>query len=136
MTVQKRTTIEFLVLIVLATVLLGSLLPSIRYARREARDGLRRTELLSHKQKLEEINNKEGYYPLLYTAAPYQYVVLKSQRNQAIEWYLRTPLENKTAPASGFDEEYNIAYRIVEEEGASFYDICGGNFQCGASPRQ
>lgn len=125
---------EYAVLAVLALVLLISILPALRYARREKRDGVRRDALVELKHKLEEANNKLGYYPVTFSATPYQFVVTHGDGKKAIGWYIRTVLENKHADEKGFDFEgnHNFYYRLSSEHGSTFYDICGGDDTCGA----
>lgn len=125
---------EFIILACLALFLVVSILPSLQYARREKRDGIHLAALVEVKHTLEQVNNKLMYYPLDFSAAPYQFVVTHEEGKQAIGWYLRMSLENTHPAESGFDfeGEHNYYYRISQERGVTMYDICGGDERCGA----
>ncbi len=128
---DARARNEYLVIGGLLVLLLIFLLPSLREARREVRDGVRRTELIERKVELEQINNEIGYYPLEYDASPHEYMVLEHRGDAAIAWYLRARLEREGESQAGFDEEYNVFYEVTLEDGASYYYICGGEYTCG-----
>ena len=133
---QKRGWWEWGVLVGLAVLLLVFLSPSLLYVRQERRDGIRRTELRQFKQLMEERNNELGYYPIELNAAPHEFVVTDSEGEQAEGWYLRAWLENPAEPEVGFDEEYNVYYRIGREGEKTYYDICGGLERCGAKEHE
>jgi type II secretory pathway pseudopilin PulG len=119
-------------IVVLAIILmLLALIPSLQYARREVRDGMRRNELLAFKRELEQYFNKQENYPVEYDASPHEYVVLEDYEGGATHWYLRAELENRRMPTAGFDEEYNVFFRVLHQDQKTFYDICGGELRCG-----
>lgn len=62
---------------------------------------------------------------------PYLYCVIETDGERAIAWYLRARLERQTSPRAGFDDEYNIFFRVTHEQGKTLYDICGGTLRCG-----
>lgn len=124
----REMTIIGMLLIVLGI----SLLPSLAYARRERRDGMRRLELAELKHQLEIYNNEHKMYPLQFQTGPHQYVVTDSDDEQALGWYVRAKLENDRVPEAGFDNEGGRTYsfRIIRQRDITWYDICGGNFEC------
>lgn len=129
--------IEIFVFTVLILLFIGFLVPSLQYARRERQDGVRRDEIALLKQSLEQKNNEVGYYPIEFDASPYTYIVEQADAKAAIAWYLRTELENPSEEVNGFDEEggRNYYFRVVKEEGKTYYDVCGGTFTCGVDER-
>ncbi len=134
-TIARR---EVAMLIALLLILFLSLLPALQHARREARDGQRRQALDQAKDSLEQYFNKHNHYPLTFSiAGDASYTVTEKSSTEAKGWYLRTPLENKASATTGFDEEgnHNFYFRIVNEGGRSYYDICGGIDTCGAPVR-
>lgn len=128
---HSRAWYEIGVLGLLVVLLLGLSIPSLLHARKERRDGIRRTELLEFKRMLEEANNELGYYPAGFVASPHLYIAVEGDGDAATSWYLRAELENKAEEAHGFDEEYNVFYRIVRDGEKTYYDICGGESECG-----
>jgi len=136
MTVTARR--EYMVLIILLIIFLGFLYPSLRYARREARDGIRRDEVAQTKQELEQYFNKHEAYPFEFDASPHVYVVDEQNVVGATAWHIRAQLENRADDASGFDEEAgrNYYWRTGNADRAIYYDVCGGTATCGAPPRQ
>jgi len=126
--IRKR---EYIGLIVLVLLFSGLLLPALQQARREKRDGIRREEARNIKTAVEMYFNEYDFYPLEFNAGGHEYVVLKQAGQGASEFYIRAELENSGETAAGFDEEYNIYFRIVNEGGKTFYDICGGELRCG-----
>jgi len=122
---------EWGVVVSLVGVLLIMIMPSLWYARAEARDGIRRAELRSFKTLLEEKNNELGYYPMDVVVDPHEYRVLEHKGAAAVSWRLRAELENSRASEAGFDEEFNVYYRVFESGGQTFYEICGGEDRCG-----
>jgi type II secretory pathway pseudopilin PulG len=129
-TVAKR---EYLVLVVLVVILLASLYPALMHMRREARDGIRRNELVALKRQMEQHNNELGHYPTQFDAVPHRYVVLEQDGDKAVAWYIRAELENAPQPTAGFNEEHNVFYQVVRGGDRTFYDICGGEYQCGVT---
>ena len=127
---------EYIVLAALALILLATTFPALQYARREKRDGVRREALVEIKHKLEEANNKLGYYPVNFSAAPYTYMPTSVQGKEAVGWYLETKLENNLKPTSGFDYEgeHNFYFRIEKRPAGTYYQICGGTNTCGVKP--
>ncbi len=134
--VDKTAKNEYAVLGCLLVVFIMALLPALVHARREVRDGERRQELRQLKHALEMSNNKLGYYPKIFDAAPFTYVILAADGEAAIAWYIRALMENRAEPAAGLDLEYNMYYRIVNESGLTYYDICGGEFRCDVPANQ
>lgn len=128
---------EYVVVGCLLLLLATTLYPSLRYARREKRDGIRREALATLKTDMEQYYNKHNTYPLEFSADPYLYIVTEKDSKGAIGWYLRTQLENFHAVSAGFDLEggHNFYYRVVDEGGSTWYDICGGQSTCGAEKR-
>ncbi len=123
---------EYLVLVLCAIFLLVAIIPSLAYARREYRDGIERENVAGLKRKLEDFNNKKGYYPLEFSSGPYEYHVTKSEGKQALEWYVRTTLENPHETSSHYDAEegHNFWYRYIQKDNQMYYDICGGGPSC------
>jgi hypothetical protein len=134
--VNKVAKKEYIVLVCLALVLLATTLPALQYARREKRDGMRRDALVAMKRKLEEANNKLGYYPANFSAAPDTFVATSTKGKEALGWYLEVKLENNNRPTSGFDYEgdHNFYYRIQKRPDGTYYQICGGTNTCGVKP--
>lgn len=66
----------------------------------------------------------------------YTYCVVAVDGRGATAWYLRAQLERRQAPRAAFDAEegHNFFARVVREDGATFYDICGGTLRCGVPP--
>lgn len=122
---------ELVVVGVVCVVFVALLVPALRSARREARDGMRRADVLEVKHELEDYFNQYERYPLEFDAGPYQYVVTRAEGNAARAWYIRAQLENSAAPEAAFDLEYNIYYRVVRDGAVTYYDICGGELHCG-----
>lgn len=129
---DTRAKREYLVLALCAIVLLALLVPSLFYARREYRDGVERENIARLKRQLEDINNEKGYYPLTFSALPYEYHVTKADSIQALEWYVRGVLENPHESFSGFDAEegHNFWYRYMNDGNTTYYEICGGAPAC------
>ena len=102
------------------------------YARRETRDGIQREGLAHAKRTLEDVNNTLGYYPASFSAAPYEYYVTMKEGEKAVGWYVRAPIENPPKESRGYDAEegHNFFYRYVQENGKTFYEICGGEYSC------
>lgn len=123
---------EYLVLALCVIILLGLLLPSLMHARREYRDGGEKENIARLKRQLEDINNKQGYYPLMLSVAPYEYHVTKSEGEAALEWYIRGVLENYHENSSAYDAEegHNFWYRYINEGNGTYYEICGGGPSC------
>jgi type II secretory pathway pseudopilin PulG len=121
---------EILVVVVLIIILLVGVFFATLHARREVRDGVRRTEVRNIKHTLEMYFNEHETYPLSFNDAVHEYVVVEQDEKGATGWYVRAELENKAEPTSAFDLEYNIEYRIILEGGRTFYDLCGGNLKC------
>ena len=128
---ESKARYEFLVVGGLIVVLLLGVSFSMREARREKRDGLRRQGLIEQKIAIEQVNNELGYYPIDFNAGVYEFVVLEGNDVRTTHWYLRTMLERPGIERAGFDEEYNVFYRTGVENGVPFYDICGSEFHCG-----
>ncbi len=129
---------EYWVLALCAIVLLATIIPSLLHARREYRDGIERENVAGVKRQLEDFNNKKGYYPLEFSAAPYEYHVTKSEKGQAIEWYVRGVLENPHKISSEYDAEegHNFWYRYIEKDDKTYYEICGGGPSCDITSTQ
>ena len=127
---------EYIVLGLLVAVLLITIFPALQYARREKRDGARRDVLVEMKHRLEEVNNKLGYYPANFSAAPDTFVATSTKGKEAVGWYLETKLENNLQPTSGFDYEgnHNFYYRVERRADGTYYQICGGTNTCGVTP--
>ncbi len=107
-------------------------MPSLWYARREYRDGLQREALAGVKRKLEDVNNKLGYYPISFSAEPYEYYVTIEEGKKALGWYVRARLENWHQGGTAFDAEegHNFFYRYVQQDTTTYYEICGGELAC------
>lgn len=129
---ERRAIWEYMAVIILLGLLLFGLYPALRYARREHRDGIRRTEVIQLKRALETYYNEHEQYPLQFPAGAHQYVVTESDARQALAWYVRAQLENQPVETAQFDEEYNIYSRVVREGEQTFFDVCGGTSTCGA----
>jgi hypothetical protein len=108
------------------------LFPALLHARREARDGIRRTEIAHFKQALEHYYNEHTAYPLQFDASPHRYVVVTSDKRGATAWYLQAALENKSATFAGYDAEAerNYGYRVISAKGTTLYEVCGGTPTC------
>src|SRR3989344_891403 len=134
---QKTLRWELKTIVCLAILLLLSVIPSLLFAHREARDGAVRDHLAATKQRLEEVNNKLKYYPLTFDAAPFEYVVTAKNSKEALGWFLRAHLEQSLQPISAFDYEgdRNYYFRISQVGGQTLYDICGGTERCGSPPK-
>jgi len=130
---DKTAKIEWAVLALLSLIVIIAVIPSAIYARREVRDGIRRTETIQHKQELERIFNKNEAYPLNYQASPQQYVLVEEKNGQAIAWYIRAKLENRHEDKAAFDLEYNVYNRYLNKNGVTYFDICGGTSTCAIS---
>lgn len=128
-----RTRRELCAFAALVMVFVLALVPALFHARREARDGIRRAAMVQLKRELEGYYNKHERYPLTFDAKGYQYVVTKSDGTQAVSWYVRAELENRTDPVAVFDFEHNVYYRVVNDRGKTYYDVCGGTSRCGAA---
>ncbi|MBI3251602.1 MAG: hypothetical protein HYZ62_01690 [Candidatus Andersenbacteria bacterium] len=135
---EKALRWELQTVMCLAILLLLSIIPSLLFARREARDGAVRDQLAATKQKLEEINNQLKYYPLTFDASPFEYVVTEKNFQEALGWFLRARLEQSLKPISAFDYEgdRNYYFRISQIDGQTLYDVCGGTERCGAPPKK
>lgn len=133
---EKRGWWEWGVVGGLIVVLLVFLVPALLHARAERRDGIRRQEVRQFKQLMEERNNELGFYPYELDASPHVFVVTEGEGQQADGWYLRAELENQAEPTAGFDEEYNVYYRVVREDEKTYYDICGGTLRCGVEDHE
>lgn len=129
---------EYIVIGFLLGILFASMIPSLLYARKEKRDGIRRDEIAAMKRALEGINNVKGVYPLEFKATPHQYIVTDKDSTSAKGWFLRVELENPTKDELGFDEEAgrNYFFRILNEHGHIYYDVCGGEDTCGQPPKE
>lgn len=117
----------------LLILLVGALLfPALQHARREYRDGVRRTEIAERKRQLEQYFNAHETYPLTFNAAPHEYIVTNSDGRGATGWYVRAQLENPASTTSGFDYEegHNFYWRITNDEGRTLYEVCGGTLHC------
>ena len=123
---------ELSVLLILVVVFFSLLFPALRFARRETRDGIRRDEIAAFKQVLEQYYNKHEVYPLEFDASPHEYVVVEQTVKGATVWYLRARLENQAMAAESFDAESgrNYYYRLINQDGYTFYDVCGGSATC------
>ena len=128
-TLAKR---EVSVVIIAVIVLLILLIPAVQYSRQEVRDGIRRDEVAAGKRVLEDYFNEHGAYPLVFDAAPHEYVVVVSEGGAALEWFIRAQLENTAPPESGYnpEEERNFHYRVVNDRGQTYYEVCGGSVRC------
>lgn len=135
MNIEARKELSALVALGVLFVIL--LLPALLHARQETRDGIRRDELAAFKQVLERENNDTGSYPLEFNASPHKYVVDRQDEGGALEWRLRAQLENNPRPTAGFDYEAgrNYYYRIVREDGFTYYEVCGGESTCGLAEK-
>ena len=122
---------EYIVLGLVFFVFLGLLYPALLSSRREVRDGIRRNELVQFKVLLEQYFNEHDQYPLEFNADPHKYVVTRVKDDESVAWYLRARLENDGEASSGFDLEHNVFFRVVVDDGFTFYDICGGESKCG-----
>ncbi len=113
-------------------VFLALLFPALLYARREARDGIRRNEIAAFKQVLEQHYNKYEAYPLEFNAHPHEYVVIEKAGTEAASWYLRAELENPHTTSAGHDEDEGrkYDYRLIHTEGRTYYEVCGGTPTC------
>lgn len=129
---NTRAKREYLVLGVCAFLLIILIIPSLLHARRETRDGIQREAIAQAKRNLEDVNNKLGYYPVSFSAAPFTYYVTIKEGNKALGWYIAGPIENSQKLGSFYDAEegHNFFYRYVQENGKTVYEICGGNLQC------
>jgi len=124
---DKLTKVEYSVIGVVLVMLVIGVVKSGGYARQERRDGLVRAELRQLKTDVEMYYNDHDQYPLTWPVAKYRYVVVEGDENEASGWYVSGALENIQTPDSGFNEEYNIEWRVTEEGN---YEICGGNHSC------
>lgn len=123
------------VVLLLVVILVVGLYPAVKYARQERRDGARRGEVVELKRALEMYFNEHEQYPLEFEVGAHDYKVVETDGQQALAWYVRAELENNAKPRADFDEEYNIYFRVVNEGGGTFYDVCGGISTCGAERR-
>lgn len=123
---------EYLVLVGCSILLLSFIFPSLLHARRETRDGIQREAVAQKKRSLEDVNNKLGYYPVSFSAAPFSYYVTMKEGDKALGWYIAGPIENPQKSGSFYDAEegHNFFYRYVKENGKTLYEICGGELQC------
>lgn len=128
---DKIAKIEWGAVAALALIAAAGVVPAGFLARQEARDGIRRTELIEDKRALEQIYNKEDAYPLEYDAAPHRFVVVFEEVGSAKAWFVRAELERRHGDEHGFDLENNVYYRYVNDEKKTFFDICGGISTCG-----
>ena len=117
---------EYLVISIALLMLAVGIIYSGAYARRENRDGQVREDLRKLKTSLEMYYNKYATYPLQWDTGQYEYVVTSSEAGAA-GWYVSGLLENAPDPTAGFDEEYNIDWRVTNEGN---YEICGGTARC------
>lgn len=108
------------------------LYPSLRHARREARDEIRRTEVAGRKVELEQYFNKHHTYPLKFDAHPHRYVVTEQDEGGAAAWYLQAQLELPHESLHDYDAEAgrNYYYRYQNRNGRTFYEVCGGTPKC------
>ena len=89
-------------------------IPALSHARREGRDGVRRDEVRAIKTDLEMEFNKTEKYPLEFDAGAHEYVVVESDGDAALAWYVRAELENQSKNEAGFNEEHNVLLSSVE----------------------
>lgn len=103
------------------------------HARQEARDGIRRDEVAAFKRLLEQHYNEYEAYPLIFDASPHRYVVVEQDDKGATTWYLQAEMENDHPEMSDFDAEEgrNYYWRYVQNEGRTYYEVCGGAPSCG-----
>lgn len=129
---DTRAKWEYLVLAICIVALVALIIPSLMYARREAHDGVIREELAHVKRMLEDVNNKLGYYPVSFSASPYEYYVTMKEGEKAVGWYVRASIKNPPKELRGYDAEegHNFFYRYVQEKNTTFYEICGGAYSC------
>lgn len=127
--ISKR---EYLVIGLCVLLLLLAVLPSLQYARREYRDGLRREELAAVKRQLEDIYNKKNAYPVDFSLPVHRYFVTSREEDRANAWYIQASMENPHETSSGYDAEegHNFYYRYMQQAGQTFYEICGGDLSC------
>jgi hypothetical protein len=118
---------EFIGVVLFLLVLIIGLVYGGAYARRERRDGQTREELRQLKTALEMYYNQHEQYPLEWDGGKYIYTVTDQAAGAATGWYVSGPLENAPLPTGGFDEEYNIDWRVTRQGN---YEICGGIKQC------
>ena len=131
-TLAKREAIIIILIIVVFSLFLY---PSLRYARRETRDGIRRQEIADTKHQLEMYFNKHNSYPLMFNASPHKYVVTSTSDDMATGWYLRAQMENNHQTGSDFDHDLGrqYFYRYLNEDKLTYYDVCGGQLDCNQS---
>lgn len=118
---------EFVGAILVLLVLIIGMVYGGAYARRERRDGQTREDLRQLKTALEMYFNQHEQYPLEWDEGKYKYTVTDRAAGAATGWYVSGLLENAPLPTGGFDEEYNIDWRVT---GQGNYEICGGIKQC------
>lgn len=118
---------EFIGVILALLVLIIGVVYGGSYARRERRDGQTREDLRQLKTALEMYYNQHEQYPLEWDGGKYKYIVTDQVNGAATGWYVSGPLENAPQVTGGFDEEYNIDWRVTEQGN---YEICGGIEQC------
>jgi len=128
---------EYFVLGAVILIFVSFLIPGLLYARREARDGLRRGEIAAFKNVLEQYYNQHGTYPLEFNAAPHRYVVVSRDAAGVTAWYLQAQLENAAPSHEGRNEEEGATfdYRVVREGGLTLYEVCGGTPDCSLQRR-
>jgi len=122
--VSKR---EAAVIIGAMLILILGLINAGAYARKDRRDGQVKQDLRDLKTVVEMYYNQQIKYPLVWDGGKYKYIVTTSDREGATGWYVSGPLENMSEPTAGFDEEYNIDWRVTAEGN---YEICGGVEKC------
>ena len=110
-----KAKMEGAVIVACLVVLLLGLAVSGGYARRERRDGKVRDELRSMKTAIEMYFNEYEKYPSEWKGGKYKYQVTQRQGEDATGWYVSGVLENAPEPTGGFDEEYNIDWRVTAE---------------------
>ena len=117
-----------------AAIFIVLLLPSLHHTQQEYRDGIRRTEIAERKIQLEQYYNEHTVYPpqFEFDASPHIYHVVISNDEGAQGYYLRAQLENYSPESTGFDAEAgrNYHYRVINFEGDTYYDVCGGEYSC------
>jgi len=127
---DKTAQKEFLLIGLTLLIFIILLIPALKFARADWRDSIRRAELINLKIKLEQYNNKKGFYPIVYDASPHQYLVINKNGDGASKWFLRAEMENKSKEQQGFDLENNVYFRYLSQNKKNYYDICGGDYKC------
>jgi type II secretory pathway pseudopilin PulG len=134
---NKRAIVEASVLGVLGLALLASLIPALKYAQAEKRDGQRIDDAAFTKHALELYFNRHATYPLSALNSQLRYVITSKDTSGkgATGWYIETLLEHPLPADQGFDAEAgrNFYYRVVRRDAHWYYQICGGVEVCGGT---